>query len=195
MKTRQLQWIALTVILAATCATHVGCPDAASPFVFFADAALEAAVRDALGLPLGILTRIQLLELRTLDVHEEGISNLSGIEYCVNLQYLDLDGNDVSNITPLGNLTDLTTVNLDNNNVFDVSALAGLLNLTGLHLCGNNVSDIQPLVTNSINGGLGPGDYVVLDKDALDDHGETIDLPFLEAMGVNVVDCDGDDEE
>ncbi|MBN2308221.1 MAG: leucine-rich repeat domain-containing protein [Candidatus Hydrogenedentes bacterium] len=184
----------LMVVCAGLMFGHGGCPTA-DPFVFFPDEALDAAVRAAISKPLGVLNRIDLLGLRTLDARGLDIRNLEGLEYCTNLTYLDLSSNAISNITPLATLTNLTTLNLDSNSIFDISALAGLRNLQGLSLCDNAIADIQPLVTNAITGGLGTGDYVVLDIDALDEQGETVDVPFLEDMGVNVVDCSGGGEE
>jgi Leucine-rich repeat (LRR) protein len=150
---------------------------------------LEAAVRAELGLPLGFLNRIDLLRLQSLDASDLRIRDLSGLEFCTNLTFLDLSGNPISDITPLASLTNLLSLKLDSTEVFNLAALAGLINLHSLSLCSTLVTDIQALVTNSVNGGLGPGDFVNLGISSLSDQGKNVDVPFLEFVGVNVVDC------
>jgi hypothetical protein len=172
----------MTVIALST----VGCPTA-DDIVIFDDPGLESAIREELGQPFGFLTRQGLLNLRTLDAKGRGIGDLTGLEYCENLTWLDLDTNNLSDITPLTNLTNLMVLNLDSNLVFDISPLAGLLNLDELSLFDNQVGDIQALLTNAANGGLGPGDVVILDANTLSDMSLNFDVPALEAMGVNVV--------
>jgi Leucine Rich Repeat (LRR) protein len=180
--------IGLVAALLVAALTLTGCPDF-SFIVIFDDANLEVAVRDALDQPLGVLTPLHLMQLRTLSAPDSSISDISGLEYCVNLTYLDLSGNTISDLTPLSGLANLQILDLENNTVFDVGALAGLRNLTALNLCGNTVYDIAALVTNSVNGGLGPADYVALTFSNLSSESENSDVPLLESRGVNVVDC------
>jgi Leucine-rich repeat (LRR) protein len=124
-------------------------------------------------------------------VSDLGISSLAGLEFCTNLTFLDLSGNPVSDITPLGSLVNLLYLNIDGTSAFELSALAGLSNLDSVSLCGTLVTDIQPLVTNSVNGGLGPGDFINVTCSALSDQANDFDIPFLEGLGVNVVCCGG----
>ncbi|GMV94619.1 MAG: hypothetical protein AMXMBFR82_43970 [Candidatus Hydrogenedentota bacterium] len=181
---------ALCVLLAVTLS---GCP-AATTIVVFSDETLEAAIREAIGKPLGFVYRGDLLPLSSLDVSNLEIRSLSGIEYCTNLTFLDVSGNPISNISPIANLVNLLNLNIDGTNVFELSALAGLPNLDSVSLCGTLVTDIQPLVTNSVNGGLGPGDFVNVTCDDLGDQANDFDIPFLEGQGVNVVCCAGGEE-
>lgn len=168
----------------------VGCPNV----VYFTDRALESAVRAELHKPFGPLTQQDLLSVVTLDARNLGIRDLSGIEYCKNLAWLDLDTNSVSNLKPLEQLgrpespfdSPLTYLNLDSNQITDILPLAGLLNLRQLSLFDNQVADIQALVTNAENGGLGPGDSVILDAATLNERAINVDIPTLLAFGVNV---------
>ena len=78
------------------------------------------------------------------------ISDLTGLEYCVNLTHLDLRHNQyISDLSPLSNLTKLTHLDLEDNQVRDLSPLANLTSLTHLYLPGragkNQISDIGPL--------------------------------------------------
>lgn len=171
----------LAIVLLAS-----GCPATPGTTVFFDDPQLERAIRKELDHPFGLLTRDDLKELRSLNARGMGIWSLKGIEFCENLTWLDLDTNNISDLTPLANLTNLMILNLDSNEIFELSPLAGLLNLDGVSLFDNQVGDIQARVTNAVNGGLGPGDFVVLDYETLSNRALNIDVPALEAMGVNV---------
>jgi len=184
--------VAGTTILLIAAMISTGCPSN-QLLVSIPDPALEAAIRNELGLPLGFLTRGDLLRLRQLDARSIGIQNLSGLEVATNLTFLDLSGNPISDITPIANLINLLNLNLDGTDVFEISPLAGLTNLDSISLCGSLLTDIQPLVTNSVNGGIGTGDFVNLSCDSLGDQANDFDIPFLESAGVNVVCCGSDD--
>ncbi len=173
--------VVITVALSLT-----GCPEI-SEIVIFKDQGLENAVRRELGLPFGVLTVTQLRELRSLDARELDIADLSGLDKCPNLTWLNLEGNSVSDLTPLANLTGLMTLVLDANEIEDLTPLAGLINLDVLSLRDNRIADIQALVTNAVNGGLGPGDQVLLSGNDLSARALSTDIPDLIARGVNVV--------
>jgi Leucine-rich repeat (LRR) protein len=121
--------------------------------VTFPDPNLEAAIRDALNKPTGSIYASDLELLTTLDAGERSITNLIGLEYCVNLQErLDLRDNNISDISPLTGLTNLQHLIIWGNNISDISPLAGLTNLIVLNMVTNNISDISPLagLTNLI---------------------------------------------
>ncbi|MCC6694075.1 MAG: leucine-rich repeat domain-containing protein [Candidatus Hydrogenedentes bacterium] len=193
MRTNWIRRIGTTAVAALLVVSMAGCP--ATTIVVINDEVLDAAIRSALGQPLGFLTRADLLTLHSLDARDLNIRNLSGLEYCTNLTFLDLSGNPISDITPLATLVNLQSLNLDGTDVYDIAALAGLQNLDSVSLCGSLITDIQALVTNSVNGGLGPGDFVNVTCGALGDQAETFDIPFLEGEGVNVVCCDDSEGE
>lgn len=176
----------LAVVLVTAAGSLVGCPDNAQ-IVIFKEPALEAAVRAELGIPFGFLTRDQLKDLYSLDASGRGITDLTGLEFAINLINLNLDTNEVSDLLPLANLVNLQTINLDSNLFFDLTPLAGLLNLTTLSLFDNQVADLQPLITNALNGGLGEGDVVVLDEITLNDVALTQANQLVTVFSVNVV--------
>ena len=115
------------------------------------DSNLEAAIREAINKPEGSIYTSDLQPLTVLEAQERGILDLSGLEYCVNLEWLDLGENNISDISPLAGLTNLWRLNLNNNSISDISPLAGLTNLQGLTnldslgLYDNNISNISPL--------------------------------------------------
>ena len=113
--------------------------------VTFADRNIEWAIRQMLDKPTGDIRQSDLERITGLDSVRQGVSDLSGLEYCVNLTTLYLHDNQISDISPLSSLASLTTLYLHNNQISDISALSSLANLTTLNLPGNQISDISPL--------------------------------------------------
>ncbi len=174
------------ILLGLTVLVATGCP------VFFPDPALEALFRTTLGKPLGLVTSVDLLQIKELDARNLGIRDITGIENCANLTWLDLDTNQISNLKPLEQLgrpespfdSPLVFLNLDSNEITDITPLAGLLNLRQLSLFNNQIADISPLVTNVLAGGA--LESVILDSGTLNEQATNVDVPFLIAQGVNV---------
>ncbi|HKK20942.1 MAG TPA: leucine-rich repeat domain-containing protein [candidate division Zixibacteria bacterium] len=115
--------------------------------VTFSDAALEGAIRDAVAKPTGDIYKSELSALDSLIAEDEGISDLAGIEYCINLSKLNLTDNNVSDIAPLAQLVGLRDVNLQGNSVSDITPLSGLNSLWILQLTGNPIGDLDPLAS------------------------------------------------
>src|SRR5204862_6202877 len=76
--------------------THVLLPD---PNFAIPDAALSNSISGALGRTGGDLTSVDLLELTSLSVSEQGIVDLSGLQWAINLSRLYLLSILVSNLT------------------------------------------------------------------------------------------------
>ena len=137
------------------------------------DPNLKQAIRETLNLPDEIpLTQQEMLRLTELDAVERGITDLTGLEYAINIKSLRLDNNPIVDISllvhltklegvhltgcqivdlnPLRNLKNLRGVFLGHNQISDISALAELTNLTYLHLQSNQIVDLSPLA-NLIN--------------------------------------------
>jgi hypothetical protein len=188
--------------------------------VTFPDANLEATIREAIDKHEGPiytfnLEALVILEASTRDfwrgmgVYDIGgnnISDITGLEYCVNLLGLYLGGNNISDISVLAGLTNLEVLGLsdtnssdisalagltnlqelylNDTNISDIAALAGLTNLQELYLNDTNISDISPLVTNS---GLSAGDIVNLSGNPLSTTSVDVYIPQLEARGVNII--------
>ncbi|MCG9133380.1 leucine-rich repeat domain-containing protein [Candidatus Poribacteria bacterium] len=136
------------------------------------DAALRSAVRETLGLPTIVhLTKEHLLPLDELRVNDNGISDITGLEFATNLKVLYLSKNPITDLRPLANLTalkrlylwdlspntptldlrplatlvNLEEISLENSKVSDISPLAALKQLSELHLTNNQIEDISPL--------------------------------------------------
>jgi len=113
--------------------------------VTFVDPFLEAAVRAAISKPTGDMYKSELATMDSLIADNYGITDLTGLEHCVNLGLLHLINNSVSDVTPLAGLIGLTDLNLQGNNVTDISPLSSLENLGALQLTGNPLSSLTAL--------------------------------------------------
>lgn len=111
------------------------------------DSNLDAVVRTRLGIPQPIpLTDTDMLLLTSINAPNLGITDLSGLEYAVNLTYVNLQDNQLTSIAPLANAVALTNLNLyGTGGVSDLSPLSGLHDLYWLAVAGNQVSDLTPL--------------------------------------------------
>jgi Leucine-rich repeat (LRR) protein len=155
--------------------------------VSFPDDALEVAIRLAIGKPSGPICSSALEGLTYLDASDSGIADLTGLEYCTGLDQLFLDGDQISDLSPLQGLVGMRAINLSGNQISDLNPLTGLIYLYGLDLSANQITDIYPLVDNY---GIGPGDFVDLTNNPLDDTSCTVYIPELQSKGVNVLhDC------
>jgi len=153
-------------LLAPVLLLWLSSPVWASDAVYFADPHLKAVVEATLW--ISDPSPDDMLGLTSLAAEDKGITNLTGLEYALNLErlwirwnhvsdlsplagltnlrFLDGHGNDViSDVSPLAALTKLQTLILRYNRITDVSALSGLTNLTHLHLEWNNITDISGL--------------------------------------------------
>jgi Leucine-rich repeat (LRR) protein len=95
------------------------------------------------------LTRLDLSHLTVLWAKNRQITNLSGLQWAINLTGLFLDQNSISDLTPLQGLPQLASLELYQNPVTNLAPLASLSNsLTCLTLGWPNltaVSDYTPL--------------------------------------------------
>ena len=160
------------------------------------DANLATVVRETLGLaPRAAVTQLDMLRLRYLEASALQITDLTGLEYAVNLKDLSLGGNQIRDITPLAGSTILEGLQLNGNSISDLSPLAGMTNLTLLALDGNSVVDLSPLASltvledlelsnNSISdlsplAGLTNLAYLNLNGNSVTDLSPLVSLPHL----------------
>ncbi len=110
------------------------------------DPNLEAEIRRTLDKPTGTITDLDLASLEQLhNARRRNISNLTGLEYCINLESLMLGENRITNIGPLEGLVKMTSLRLQYNYIDNISALANLIELVELDLKHNYITDISPL--------------------------------------------------
>jgi hypothetical protein len=130
--------------------------------VTFVDPDLEAAIREAINIPERPIYPSDLEGLTSFSASARNISDLNGLEYCIDLTHLDLSHNQISSIAPVGNLSSLAYLQLDL----------------------NGISNISPLVQNE---GFGQGDTIYLRGNPLNWNSINIYIPGLRGRGVTVV--------
>ena len=116
----------------------------------------------------------ELALLTSLEAHNAGISDLTGLEFAINLTSLSLNDNNISDISAVANLTNLTSLHLRNNSISDISAVANLTNLTSLYVADNSISDISAITGLTKLTGLD------LRENSISDISAVADLTHLE---------------
>ena len=92
------------------------------------------------------------VNLYSLLLGKHHVQDLRPIANLTNLRYLSFDAGQISDITPLAGLVNLETLGIERNQIVDVSPLANLINLRDLKLAFNQIEDFSPL-TGLVNLG------------------------------------------
>ena len=134
------------VVVSLLCA--ILAPVAAAVVVEFPDPNLEQAIRYAIDKPEGEIEDTDLVGVgfTELEAGDRDIYDLTGLEYCTDLEDMDLYMNHFTDITPLSALADLRSLDLWATDVYDLSPLAPLHNLRVLGLYDTNVLDYSPIL-------------------------------------------------
>ena len=110
------------------------------------DPVLRAAIEDDLGKAAGdTITADEMATLHDFRAGNSNISDLTGLEYAINLEGLELWNSSISDISVLSGLTALTRLDLSVNRIEDISPLSSLTNLIVLVILDNSISDISVL--------------------------------------------------
>ena len=83
--------------------------------------------------------------LKILRAKDRNISDLTGLEFAVNLEELWLANNPISDLSPIANCTNLIIIDLWDVPVIDISPLANLTKLEELNHKDGGIRDISPL--------------------------------------------------
>lgn len=75
--------------------------------VTFPDANFEALIREVLDKPTGEILDTDLEVVTNIYSHNDDITNITGIEYCINLSNFGIDLSNISDISMLENLIKL----------------------------------------------------------------------------------------
>ena len=117
-----------------------------APETWMPDPALREAVREALELPTEVpLTKDHMRDLDIFIAEGRGISDLTGLEFAINLREANLGDNSITDLRPLANLIHLEELGLPENRISDISPLARLPNLVFLIISHNPITDLSPL--------------------------------------------------
>ncbi|MDQ0227173.1 leucine-rich repeat domain-containing protein [Metabacillus niabensis] len=131
-------------VIASTLETFKTLPAPSGEAVQFKDERLEKAIKAELGIDRAIYES-DMKSLTDLLLDYKKISDLSGLEKAVNLEYLSVDGNPIKNFEPISHLTNLISLSLGNTGISDYSILENLTNLEFLSLHENNLESIDAL--------------------------------------------------
>lgn len=122
----------------------------------------------------GTITASELETLSgTLFLSRRGITDVTGLDSCTNIDQLYLDGNKLTNIDAISELTNLKTLDVSANQLTDISAVAGMEHLKVLNAARNQITDIQGVT------GLKHMKYLYLEDNALTDISEVGTNPKL----------------
>jgi hypothetical protein len=104
------------------------------------DAGLNAAVREALQKPIGLLTEQDLLSLTNLNAIDRNVSSIDGLEAARNLIVLNLQQNHLTNFSLPSALTNLADLNVSFNLLTGCTFPNGPTKLTALNLADNQLT-------------------------------------------------------
>ncbi|MCG1021384.1 leucine-rich repeat domain-containing protein [Sutcliffiella horikoshii] len=111
---------------------YINCWTAMPPsgeLVIFEDPNLEEVVRAELRVINRDIYESDMENLEYLNIYDQGISSLVGLEKAINLRYLGAGYNSIEDITPLSNLSNLYDVSLYSNYIKDIRPLLSMPNL------------------------------------------------------------------
>jgi len=153
--------------------------------VNFPDMYLEILIRARFERPVGALYASELLTVTELFTYSDhcGMADLSGLEYCANLQTLFITGCEINGLNPLADLSRLRCLNLASNRITDITPLSNLENLEWLILPYNQIANLGPLLGNP---GLGQGDLLLVGNNPLSSYSVEVCIPTLRERGVKV---------
>ncbi len=113
------------------------------------DLNLRSAIVEALGkenTAFVLITAKEMATLTILPAENRGISDLTGLEYAINLENLYASDNQISDLSPLSELINLRRLTIFLNPIESLSPIAGLSNLEHITLIGDGgISDLSPL--------------------------------------------------
>lgn len=131
----------------------------------------------------GYISVSEMERLTNLSIYDNvEISDLTGLEYAVNLNNLSFGDSDLSGLTDLSPLKDLTrlgSLDIRGANITDISDLAKLTNIYYLNLEGTNVTDINALKN------FDQLQLLILNNTPISDLSPLTDLPSLYRLDLN----------
>lgn len=93
---------------------------------------------------IGINLSMPLLDIRTLDIANNGLIKLDGVQFLKNLVELNAENNQLIDITDVGHLSELRKLELGSNLIVNVGhCLTGLKNLTLLSIENNKLTSLS----------------------------------------------------
>lgn len=109
------------------------------------DPNLETMVRRTLGIVDRDIYDVDMAQLDTFDASDSGITDLTGLEYAVNLERLYLGGNSITDLGPLSLLAKIDSLYLGGNQIRDLTPLRNLYGVIYLELQDNELTNLDGL--------------------------------------------------
>ncbi len=119
-------------------------PLPAGPLDFGGNAALESAVREAVGKPTGDVLPADAARVRELELIGMGLTDASPLRAFTGLTTLSLRGNQISDLRPLSSAAELERLDVSGNLIGSLAPLSGLTSLRYLWLNDNRVGALAP---------------------------------------------------
>ncbi|MBN2795043.1 MAG: leucine-rich repeat domain-containing protein [Clostridia bacterium] len=131
--------------------------------VYFQDNNLDLAIRNQLNKPEGVITKSDLKSIKSLNVSNNGIESLDGIELLENLVELNIGYNNVKDLSPIKTLSQLKILKANNNEIENLSVLKYITELQIIDLKDNLITSIEALTY------LNNLEYLLLEGNVIDD--------------------------
>lgn len=117
-----------------------------SEIINIPDLNLKRVINEKLGKSKNAdITKAELESIENIWLQDEKVTNLEGLQYCINLKTLSMRYNNISNLSPLSGLDNLQHIDLAHNTITNIDSLNSLKNLNKLILSYNNISNISSL--------------------------------------------------
>ncbi len=119
----------------------------------------------------------------SLELVDDNIGDLTGLDNVTHLRALDLRGNAITDLSAVASMTTLYSLALSYNSITDLGPIEGLVELALLLADNNDLAGIDALVGNL---GLGSGDNVDLRGNPLSQGAICYSVPAVAGRGANV---------
>ncbi|AKA70287.1 cell wall-binding repeat-containing protein [Clostridium scatologenes] len=115
-------------------------PKSDSDTITFKNKSFEKLIRNKLNIQDRNIYFSDVKGITSLDLTNQNIADISGLENFIHLKSLNLSYNQIKNLSPIVRLDELENLNLSHNNIEDVSYISNLVNLKELNLSDNQIS-------------------------------------------------------
>lgn len=112
--------------------------------VIFSDNAIHTKISSITSVPVNNIRNTDLLNITSFNGNSLNISNIKGLDHCININDLNLSQNKIFDITYIKNFKHLNYLDLSNNRISDISPLIENSHFVSpliIDLRGNNLSD------------------------------------------------------
>src|SRR5581483_6662925 len=113
------------------------------------DPQLAGVLTTVLQAPGTNLTLYEMRTLQNLTAVGQGITNITGLQTAINLLSLDLSTNAITDASLIGGLTNLQSLLLDNNPIGTISWASSLKNVTIFSVPRTGIQDISPIASRT----------------------------------------------